>query len=236
MADHDDAASWRSDDGIAAWLSAFGDREARRVQQRRLMAELLGFADDDPFVVVDLGAGTGAAARAVLDRYPRSSAVLVDFSPQMADAGRQALAALRGAASATWSTISPPAAHGRRASPTRLDAVISSLVLHHLPEARRQAAPRRGAGPPRPRRVVPRSRPARDERPARRRGVERHRRPPGPGVAGRAASAGTSTTAPCTSAPLERQLDRLREAGFAAVDVYWKQLDTAILGGRRPAR
>ena len=119
MADHDDAAYWRSDDGIATWLSAFGDREARRVQQRRLMAELLGFADDDPFVVVDLGAGTGAAARAVLDRYPRSSAVLVDFSPQMADAGRQALEPYEGPLPLRGARSRPPAARGRRASRTR---------------------------------------------------------------------------------------------------------------------
>jgi hypothetical protein len=35
--------------------------------------------------------------------------------------------------------------------------------------------------------------------------------------------------------PLATQLDFLRAAGFEAVDVYWKELDHVIYGGRRPA-
>ena len=234
MADQNDAAHWRSDDGIATWLSAFGDREARRVQQRRLMAELLGFADDDPFVVVDLGAGTGAAARAVLDRYPRSSAVLVDFSPQMADAGRQALHPYAGrfryvehdlAAGGAWPADVPD----------RPDAVISSLVLHHLPEARRQQllgevldrlAPGGwyldidllGTSDP----LVGEAWSGTADRLDPELRAERERRHEHHGT--------------LHLSTLEQQLDRLRAAGFAAVDVYWKQLDTAITGGRRPAR
>ena len=34
--------------------------------------------------------------------------------------------------------------------------------------------------------------------------------------------------------PLGPQLDLLTEAGFEGVDVYWKQLDHVIYGGRRP--
>ena len=34
--------------------------------------------------------------------------------------------------------------------------------------------------------------------------------------------------------PLEPQVGFLRAAGFEAVDVYWKELDYVIYGGRRP--
>jgi hypothetical protein len=34
--------------------------------------------------------------------------------------------------------------------------------------------------------------------------------------------------------PLAPQLDWLRAAGFEGVDVYWKELDYVIYGGRRP--
>jgi hypothetical protein len=34
--------------------------------------------------------------------------------------------------------------------------------------------------------------------------------------------------------PLSPQIDFLRAAGFEAVDVYWKELDYALFGGRRP--
>jgi hypothetical protein len=36
--------------------------------------------------------------------------------------------------------------------------------------------------------------------------------------------------------PLDQQVGYLREAGFEGVDVYWKELDYVIYGGRRPRR
>ena len=36
--------------------------------------------------------------------------------------------------------------------------------------------------------------------------------------------------------PLAPQLEFMRDAGFEAVDVYWKRLDYVIYGGRRPLR
>jgi hypothetical protein len=34
--------------------------------------------------------------------------------------------------------------------------------------------------------------------------------------------------------PLDPQIGFLRAAGFEGVDVFWKELDFAIYGGRRP--
>jgi hypothetical protein len=36
--------------------------------------------------------------------------------------------------------------------------------------------------------------------------------------------------------PLEPQISFLRDAGFEGVDVFWKELDYVIYGGRRPSR
>ena len=36
-------------------------------------------------------------------------------------------------------------------------------------------------------------------------------------------------------APLSPQLGYLRSAGFEGIDVYWKQMENVIFGGRRPA-
>ena len=35
--------------------------------------------------------------------------------------------------------------------------------------------------------------------------------------------------------PLDQQLEYLRSAGFAGIDVYWKKLENVIYGGCRPA-
>jgi len=86
------AAVWKSDVGVSFWKSTQADRERRRAGHRTLLAELLPFAADEPFTVVDLGAGTGAAARIILDHYPAAEAVLADFSPQMMAQGEVELA------------------------------------------------------------------------------------------------------------------------------------------------
>src|SRR5215469_13641129 len=76
-------AIWKSDIGVTFWRSTAEDRERRRGAHRGLMAELLPFGVEDPFTFVDLGAGTGAAARTVMDAFPRARAILADYSPQM---------------------------------------------------------------------------------------------------------------------------------------------------------
>src|SRR5919202_1230044 len=91
---HDDV--WRSDRTVADWVSGSEERERRRRGQRRLMADLLPFEQDASFVLLDLGAGTGAATAAILERYPAATAVLAEHSPQMAEAGTRELEPHRG--------------------------------------------------------------------------------------------------------------------------------------------
>ncbi len=230
-------AVWKSDGGISHWVSTAADRERRRVDHRRLMAELLPFDDAEPFTFVDLGAGTGAAARAVLDRFPRSRAVLADYSLQMMEQGRRELADYGD----RYRYVEFDLARDRwpEEMGTEVDAVISSLCVHHLPDPRKGSlfaeilahlAPGGWylnydpvtAGDP----VV--------EEAWRRAG---DREDPG-------AAAGRGNRTPDEQAryenhirymiPLAPQLDMLRDVGFEAIDVYWKQLDLVIFGGRRP--
>src|ERR1700742_679257 len=77
------AAVWKSDIGVSCWKSREGGQPGRDAERRLMMPELLPFAADEAFTFVDLGAGTGAAARTVLDHYPAARAVLADFAPPM---------------------------------------------------------------------------------------------------------------------------------------------------------
>src|SRR5450756_857842 len=81
------AAIWKSEEGVKFWTAKTGEREQKRAAQWLLMGEILPFGEQDAFTFLDLGAGTGAAARGLLDLYPRSSAILTDFSPQMMGEG-----------------------------------------------------------------------------------------------------------------------------------------------------
>lgn len=229
---------WKSDEQVGEWLSGASDRERKYAHPRGLMAELLPFAADDRFTVLDLGAGTGAGARAVLDRYPRATAILADFSPQMMRHGAEALAAYADRyhyvefdiASGPWP----------EAIPARVEAVITSLSVHHLKDARKRELFAEIYG-----RLVPggwylnfdvvaagddhveaawtRVGDRRDPNAAHRRA---HR------TAEEQARYENHVRYIISLAP---QVEFLRAAGFEAVDVYWKELEYVVYGGRRPA-
>src|SRR6202035_2874180 len=83
------AAIWESEETATTWASEAQKHERNRAAQRRFMAVLLPFAEQEAFTFLDLGAGTGAASRVILGHYPRSTAILADYSAEMMRVGEQ---------------------------------------------------------------------------------------------------------------------------------------------------
>lgn len=127
---------WKSDEMVSQWVATQADRERRRIEQRRLLAALLPFESDDVVTVVDLGAGTGAATGAVLEHYPRATAILAEYSPQMIEQGTRALAAHAGRF--RYVEFDLTAGPWPATIPDPVDAVITSLCVHHLPDSRKE--------------------------------------------------------------------------------------------------
>jgi len=228
---------WKSDQMVAQWVAEAEARERRRSGQRRLMADLLPFRDDEAFTFVDLGAGTGAASRAVLDRFPCARAILAEYSAQMTAEGRRALSDYAGRFCYVEFDLSR--SDWPSGLPVGVSAVISSMSVHHLPDRRKrelfaeiwhhlvpggwylnydpvttddpivQAAWLLAGDRQDPEVAVKR----RHMGPEERLRHENHVR---------------------YMIPLAPQLEFLRAAGFEGIDVYWKQLDFVIYGGRRP--
>ena len=90
------AAIWHSAEAVEAWAAEAQRQERGREAHRRFMALLLPFGEQDEFTFLDLGAGTGAASRAILGMYPRSTAVLADFSAEMMRAGEREMQSYAG--------------------------------------------------------------------------------------------------------------------------------------------
>ncbi len=233
------AAVWKSDAAVAQWVATAGERERGRAFPRQMLAELLPFATHDAFGFVDLGAGTGAAARAVLDRYPKATALLAEYSPQMMEEGRRALAAYEGRyryvevdlGSERW----PDELAGG------LEAVISSLCVHHLPDDRKAGLMRDVLARLAPGAWYLSYDPVRAADPAVEDAWQRVHDGRDAEAAARRLGRSPEEQARWENhvrhiVPLEAQLDLLRAAGFEAVDVYWKELDYVIVGGRRPLR
>ena len=232
------AAVWKSADGVGFWQATQTEREARRTGHRTLMAELLPFAADEPFTFVDLGAGTGAAARVILDRYPAAHAILADYSEQMMALGEVELAPYAGRYRYVEFDLTRP---GRWPAgiPQPVDAAISSLSVHHLDDNRKrelfaEILARLAPGgwylnydpvlPPDDvvgeawLRAGDRQDPAAAGQRAHRTAEEQFR----------------YENHVRYMIPLEPQVGFLRAAGFEGVDVFWKNLDFVLYGGRRP--
>ncbi len=233
------AAVWKSDIGVNFWKSTASDRERRRAGHRDLMAQLLPFAAGEPFTFVDLGAGTGAAARTILGCYAGAHAILADFSPQMMAQGMVELEPYAGRYTYVEFDLTQAGSWPAQI-PDRLDAVVSSLCVHHLRDERKQTlfgeifaqlAP--GGWYLNYDPVLPPDRVA--EQAWLRAGDRRD-----PGAAGKRAHRTPEEQFRYENhvrymTLLDPQLGYLRAAGFEGVDVYWKELDYVIYGGRRPA-
>lgn len=201
------------------------------------MAELLPFAEDEEFTFVDLGAGTGTAAKVIMDCYPRASAILADFSPQMMEEGERALGDYRGRY--RYVEFDLGAGPWPASIPEGVGAMISSLCVHHLPDGRKRELFGEICSRLAPGGWYLNFDPVTSEDPVVEAAWQRtnDRRDP-------AGAAKRSNRTPEEQlryenhirymAPLGPQLDSLRAAGFEGVDVYWKELDYVIYGGRRP--
>jgi SAM-dependent methyltransferase len=233
------AAIWQSEGVVAAWSADAARRERGRTAPLQFLAGLLPFGEQDAFTFLDLGAGTGAASRAVLERYPRSTAVLADFSAAMMSAGERELEPFAGRY--RYAEFDMSAGPWPAAIPAELDAVVTSMCVHHLPDARKQALfaeilahlapggwylnfdPVKAEDP-----VVEatwlRVSDARDPEAAARR---LHRTPQ---------EQARYDNHVRYLIPLDPQLGYLRSAGFAGIDVYWKNLENVIYGGCRPVK
>jgi tRNA (cmo5U34)-methyltransferase len=220
---------WRDAGHVAWWIQRMDAPEEDRRARLAFLAGLLPWPTTGSPHVLDLGAGHGAVAAAILARWPDAIATLVDFSaPMMAEGGRR-LAPFAGRYRyVEWDLNRegwPPDAPGP------FSAVVSAQALHHLPDARKaalycQVYERLAPGgafiiwdPVRP------SHPYLDAVYA---AVARGEPIPAVVPAPSPPDAHSETIA-----SLDAQLAWLRAAGFVAVDCFWKEGGSAIFGGYR---
>jgi tRNA (cmo5U34)-methyltransferase len=232
------AAIWQSADAVEAWAAEAQRQEGSRAAHRRFMALLLPFTEQDAFTFLDLGAGTGAASRAILRLYPRSTAVLADFSAEMMRAGERELQPFAGryryvefdlASAGAWPAEIPPA----------LDAVVTSMCVHHLPDDRKQGLFAEIAAALAPGGWYLNYDPVRAGDRVVEATWDRVRDREDPEGADRRHHRSPLDQARWDNhiryiIPLGPQLEYLRAAGFEGVDVYWRHLENVIYGGRRP--
>lgn len=232
------AAIWQSEEAVTHWAAEAANRERMHVPQQRFMAELLPFGDDSEFTFLDLGAGAGALSKAILQRYPGSTAILADFSDQMMGAGAQDMGPY--ASRYRYVTFDMSISDWPAGIPGALDAIVSSLFVHHLPDERKQSLFAEIFG-----RLVPGGwslhyDPVTTDDKVIEATWQRVGEHGNPELTRRRLHPTPEEHALWQNhirymIPLERLLSYVRAAGFGAIDVYFKRLEWVVYGGRRPA-
>jgi len=228
-------------------------------EQIQVMLTLLGTRAEPVGSFIDLGCGDGILAAALLDQYPASSGVLVDFSElmleqaciQLKDFANQLQFMNLDYADPTWVDAIKNAArrspHRGSRTNDRFDAIVSRYSIHHQPDERKRVIYEDIFGLLAPggwfiniEHILPSASLATDL-------LNNHI------IDGRYAievQNGESKTRQEIAdiylnrpdreanllAPIETQCDWLREIGFEQVDCYFRIYELAVIAGRRPNR
>lgn len=232
------AAIWKSEEVARSFAAQSAQREGARRDQLTLLARLLPFAVDAPFTFMDLGAGTGAASRAILAEYPAAHGVLAEYSPQMAAEGDRLMA--ESAGRYRYVELDMLAEQWPTGVPSELDAVVSALSIHHLPDDRKRAVFGEIFARLRPGGWYVNYDPVRAPDAALEAIWERVNDRYDPEAPYKRTHRTHQELARYENhvrymIPLAPQLQWLREAGFENVDVFWKRLDWVIYGGSKPS-
>lgn len=240
MSQHHDpnAAIWQSGDIAAHWAAEAAERERLHAAPWKLMAELLPFGRDDSFTFADLGAGTGNSARAVLGEYPGSTAILADFSTEMMAAGREQMRPFDGRYRYVEFDLNKEESWPQEI-PATVDAVLTSLCVHHLADQRKASLIAEIFGRLAPGGWYFNYDPVRTDDPLVTSAWQRAADRGNPAAAHKREHRTAEEQARWDNhvrfiAPLEPQLGYLRDAGFDGIDVYYKRLEYVIFGGCRP--
>lgn len=131
------AEVWKDREVAAAFLGERSLLIPDRQRQLEVLLRVLRFAPKRPGRVLDLGCGDGILLATVLEAFPGSSGVALDFSPLMLEQARQRLSKFSNRATVVEADLGTPAWLDAVCGP--FDAVVSGFAIHHLPDERKRA-------------------------------------------------------------------------------------------------
>ncbi len=237
------AATWGDTGFVENWASKGGWQAPIREMQVATVLRMIPQPMDAPIRVLDIGAGFGALAGAVLRDRPNATALCLDASEAMLQLGLEKNADLKGRIRFVQGSLE--SSDWLKSVDGTFDAVISSRALHHFTENQRRryifkelfglvrvsgcfinADNVRGAT----KTLSERYRTARDEY------LDRFVRKASGGKTNLAQAKAASPSTyhgPHNNGYLDEELAWLREAGFVDVDCFWKFTTIVVYGGFR---
>ena len=241
MADTDWQTTWGDQGFIENWASKGSWQAPIRDVQTAMALRMIPQPIEAPIRILDVGAGYGALAAAVLRDRLNATAVCLDASEAMLKLGPEKNSDLKERMTFTQGSLESP--DWLKAVDGSFDAVISSRALHHFTENQRRRdifkelfnlvraggcfvnADNVRAST---KSLTEHYRNARDEY------LDRYVRGASGGrsnLAEAKAATPSSYHGPHNNGILEEELAWLREAGFVDVDCFWKFTTTVVYGG-----
>jgi tRNA (cmo5U34)-methyltransferase len=236
---------WKSEALVANFLSGVRGGIPYAADQLALMLRIAAAGERPVACFLDLGSGDGTLAAAVLSQFPGSEATLVDFSSPMMDAARVRLGGDDARHRFVLANFGDRGWTDAVADRAPFDLVVSGYAIHHQPdEGKRRVyedvyeilAP--GAffiNVEHVRPATPWLERVADELMID--SIHAYHERAGTGK-NREQVARDHVHRPDKAAnilsPVEDQCDWLREIGYQDVDCYFKVLELAVFGGRKP--
>jgi SAM-dependent methyltransferase len=218
---HDD---WHDEDFVRQWLERQKGRQSERQRQFIALRAFIPKSPDQEFRYLNLGAGPGNLDTVLLQHFPGANAVVLDGSLAMLAEARRALTKFGERVEYVQADLSTADWLGAVAGP--FDFVISTRTIHHLRDPKRirelYREVRGLTGHGGTFLNLDYVRPAKAELTRLGEWIARDNE------AGFGPAPHDAADMPGT---LLEQLGWLNEAGFNCVEVYWKEMDLALLSG-----
>src|SRR5579862_6627464 len=128
---------WKNRDVAQAFLSERSVLIPDRHRQHEVMLRVVRCYQTSPVRVLDLGTGDGILLSTLLDAFPLTHGVAVDFSPLMLEQARAKLARFGPRATIVEGDLQTPA--WQNAVSGQFDCIVSGFAIHHLPDERKRA-------------------------------------------------------------------------------------------------
>lgn len=129
-------AIWQQDGAVANYLNTSRQAIPLATEQLDAMFQVVAAFGVPTRTVLDVGAGDGAAAEAIVRRFPVERVTLVDFSPPMLARARERFAGAPVTVDIVDADLNDP---GWREKLPAYDLIVSRYAIHHLPHERKRA-------------------------------------------------------------------------------------------------
>jgi tRNA (cmo5U34)-methyltransferase len=134
---HPPGAAWQRPEIAAAFVDARRRLVPYGEDQLAMLLHLVRRFRPAPGLLLDLGCGDGTVARAVMEAWPETRALLVDFSEPMLERAREAMAAFSNRCEIREADLREPISGLAPAG--GVDLVVSGYAIHHLPDDRKRS-------------------------------------------------------------------------------------------------